>query len=132
MKGVPGTVTITVGVTMPERVLSGWKRVHLIDCSMVSNSRRAGDNKPLLYTAVVAVAQDKCRASTARDVSGNPYFAVHEIDVDLKECVEILRSTVFGAFKILHMKSAPSSDVRARLYLAVAPSFAGAGIIGTY
>ena len=132
MNGVPGTTAIAAGVTMPDRVRSGWKRVHLIACNIVSSSLSTGETRSRLYTAVVAVAQDKCLAKTAREVSGKPYFAHHEIRVDLKECVEIRLSAVFGAPRIFLIKSAPSSDVKARLYHTVAPSFAGAGIMGLY
>ena len=79
---------------------------------------------------MVAVAHDMWRANTAREVSGSPYFAHQEIIVDLKDWVAILRSVVFGAASTFLMKSAPSSDVSARLYQLVAASLAGAGIIG--
>ena len=72
-----------------------------------------------------------CLANIALELSGKPYLAVHEIVVDLQECIDNRRSKVFGAFKMRLMKSAPSSEVNALFDHEVASRSKGARIIGS-
>ena len=67
---------------------------------------------------------DRCLAKTAREGSGNPNFAIHEIRVDLKEWVEILLSLVLEHPKSFWWSLRP---LLGRFVHAVAPSLAGAG-----
>ena len=84
-KGVPGTIGIVEGVTMPDLLRSGWNIELLMACNIASSSLRTGERRSRLYTAVLALTQDMCLASTALVSSESPYLAVQEIIVDLQE-----------------------------------------------